>query len=597
MGKDAKESVQEQKPDVEFDVASSWLAALSDAIAKTDVEAFLTCIEPDGWLRDLLVFTPGLETRRGHALVRSYLKDTLGKAQVANFKIDPHASGRPRASQFGLDTPVIEAAFDFETPKAVGKGYVRILYPRDGEAPKALTTMMMVSDWKGHEELSHESGVYDGHNLSWEEVQAQRRAEIERDPFVIVVGAAQAGLQVAARLHQSGIKTLVVEKTARIGDVWRNRYPTLALHTPRAHHRFLYQPFPSNWPTYTSKDKLASWMEQYAESQSLVVWTSSTLEPTPKYNAQTKRWDVIVSRNGRPIALHPVHIVLAVSPLGNPIFPPLPGAETFSGSILHSSAFTGGASFAGQRVVVVGAGNTGADVCQDLVFRGARAVTMVQRSSTEVISSKYLAATLGNVFSDDRPTYYSDLAFAGMPMGALRVLGQKMQPFAEEFDKEMRKGLEEAGFKLTRAPNHAGQLLMVFDRGGAFVDIHQAVDVGCASLIINGKVKVKQGVEIDHLTSTGAVFTDGSELETDSIIFATGWHPAREKLKGTFGEDVINRTSELLGNDKDGEIRVGYKPSGQPGLWFAIGDFALSRFYSKFLALYIKGIELGYFSM
>ncbi|THH07266.1 hypothetical protein EW145_g3496 [Phellinidium pouzarii] len=543
-----------------------------------------------GWFRDLLVFTPGLESRHGHASIRSHLKDTLGQAQLVNFKLDDNIFGQPHASGLGPDTPVIEAAFTFETPRALGKGYVRILYPHDGETPKAMMMMMMVSDWKGHEEIIYESGVYDEHNVSWGEIRAQRHAEIEKDPFVIVVGGAQTGLQVAARLRQHDIKTLVIEQTARVGDVWRNRYPTLALHTPRAQHCFLYQPYPSNWPKLTPRDKLASWLEQYAETQDLVVWTSSTLEPQPRYNSQTKRWDVVINRNGVPIALHPAHIVLATSIYGDPVIPPLLGIENFSGRVLHSSAFAGGKHFAGQRVIVVGAGNTSVDVCQDLVYCGAASVTMVQRSSSAVVSVKYLLQTFGMSFPEGKPTYYSDLASAGMPIGALCELGRKMQPIAEEYDKEMLEGLKKAGFKVKDGPDHSGQLYMVFDRGGGYF-----VDVGCASLIINGKVKVKQGTELDHLTSTGVVYKDGSDEEADAIILATGWHPIRDKLKRTFGEEVIDRTSELWGIDEEGELRAGYKPSGQPGLWFAAGDFAVSRFYSNFLALYIKGIELGYF--
>lgn len=107
-------------------------------------------------------------------------------------------------------------------------------------------------------------------------------------------------------------------------------------------------------------------------------------------------------------------------------------------------------------------------------------------------------------------------------------------------------------------------------------------------------MKVKQGVEIHHLAEKTVVFTDGSELDADAIILATGWHPLREKLIRLFGREVIDKTSKLLGSDEHGEIRAGYKPSGQPGLWFAASDFSHSRFLSKLLALQIKGIELGY---
>ena len=157
---------------------------------------------------------------------------------------------------------------------------------------------------------------------------------------------------------------------------------------------------------------------------------------------------------------------MAVSYLGDPILPSLPAESSFRGHIIHSSAFPGGEPFAGQRVVVIGAGNTSADICQDLVFRGAKSVTMVQRSSTTVVSDKYIAASFGKAFTEDRPVYYSDLAFAGLSIGALRELGKKVQPFAENFDKEMHDGLRKAGFKLTSGPDFSGQQLLFFDRHG-----------------------------------------------------------------------------------------------------------------------------------
>ncbi|EJC98982.1 dimethylaniline monooxygenase [Fomitiporia mediterranea MF3/22] len=574
-------------PELQF--ASSWISAFGEAISQANIDAVLNCLDPSCWFRDLLVFNPSLETRHGHDAIRAHLQPVLGQAKVLNVVLDTNPHGRPQEAHFGPETPIITTAFDFETPRALGKGFTRLYYPKNGETPKALAVMMMVNDWKGHEEAGNESGVYDGHNLSWGEVYRQRREEVENDPQVVVVGGAQSGLQVAARFRQMGIRTLVIEQTARVGDVWRNRYPTLALHTPRSHHNLLYQPYPSNWPTFTPRDKLANWFEQYVDNQNLIVWTSTTLEPTPKYDFDRKRWTITVSRNGKPLTLHPQHLVMAISVYGDPIIPSLPGVSSFKGTILHSSAFSGGEPFKGQRVVVLGAGNTSADVCQDLVFRGAQSVTMVQRSATAVVSDTYLAASFGLAFPEGRPVYYSDLAFAGIPLGAMRELGKKLQSFAEEFDKEMHEGLTKAGFKLTSGPDGAGQLVMVFDRQGGYF-----IDVGCAALIINGKVKIRQGVEIDHLSEKSVVFNDGSKLDADAIILATGWHSVRNKLIRIFGHEVIDKTSELLGSDEHGEIRAGYKPSGQSGLWFAGSDFAVSRFYSKLLALQIKGIELGY---
>ena len=202
--------------------------------------------------------------------------------------------------------------------------------------------------------------------------------------------------------------------------------------------------------------------------QDLVVWTSATLEPTPAYNTKTQRWNVTVNRNGSLITLHPRHLVMATSIFGDMRIPSLPGRDEFNGSIIHSSSFAGGQGYTGKRVLVVGAGNSSVDICQDLVFRGAQSVTMLQRSTTAVVSDKYLAATFGNAFPEGKPTYYSDLSFAVLPIGLLEEFGKSVQPFQEEVDKELLSGLTNAGFNVKSGPDFSGQLLMVFSRGGGY---------------------------------------------------------------------------------------------------------------------------------
>jgi cation diffusion facilitator CzcD-associated flavoprotein CzcO len=97
----------------------------------------------------------------------------------------------------------------------------------------------------------------------------------------------------------------------------------------------------------------------------------------PKYSDKDQKWDVIVDRNGTPVKLHPAHIIIAAGTLGAPRIPDVDGHQEFLGQTLHASKFMGAQSFIGKRAVVVGAGNTAADICQDLSVRGAASVTMV----------------------------------------------------------------------------------------------------------------------------------------------------------------------------------------------------------------------------
>lgn len=166
-------------------------------------------------------------------------------------------------------------------------------------------------------------------------------------------------------------------------------------------------------------------MEQYVVTQDLVVWMSSTLGTGPSYDPARKRWAIIVRKNSVPYTLRPQHLVFAVSSIGDPHIPILPGQEDSRGTIQHSSTFTGGEPFEGRKVLVVGAGNSSADICQDLVFRGASSVTLLQRSSTAVISAKSKEKSICAVFAPGVPSFYSDLKLAGMPLGALREIGSQ----------------------------------------------------------------------------------------------------------------------------------------------------------------------------
>lgn len=291
------------------------------------------------------------------------------------------------------------------------------------------------------------------------------------------------------------IPTLVIEANARVGDNWRKRYPTLTLHTIRAHHSckrprarantpthllpVLYQSYPKNWPDYTPRDKLADWFEQYAQSQDLVVWTNTRLLPTPIYNAETKRWTMTVARDGKPVALNPAHIVLATGTLGAPRIPDIAGHDTFKGTILHASAYQGAKPFAGKKVVVVGAGNTSADICQDLVFHGAEAVTMVQRSRTCIITVASATAKQKRWWNEDIPVEAGDVIFTSLPMHMIKAEAGKKMGTGWEVEREMHRKLRETGFNVHLGENDAGNALIIFERlGGMPLSFALSVPLG-----------------------------------------------------------------------------------------------------------------------
>ncbi len=286
------------------------------------------------------------------------------------------------------------------------------------------------------------------------------------------------------------IPALVVERHVRIGDSWRKRYPSLTLHTVRRHHTcklhamsdcisrnerlttltlsplVLYQPYPSNWPQFTPRDKIADWLEQYAATQDLVVWTNAELKVKPIYNAETKDWDVTILREGFDVKLRPAHIVLATGTLGEPNIPDIPEVAQFSGQVMHSQQFAGGTPYAGKRVVVIGAGNSSIDICQDLVLRGAESVTMVQRSQTCVLAREYVCELLRRSFPEDVPLPVADFRWGSFPLGLLKQLTIADQQSAWDANKELHDKLRKGGLNLSMGPEGQGIYLLTLERGG-----------------------------------------------------------------------------------------------------------------------------------
>lgn len=159
-----------------------------------------------------------------------------------------------------------------------------------------------------------------------------------------------------------------------------------------------------------------------------------------------------------------------------------------------------------------------------------------------------------------------------------------------EIDGETLKGLEKAGFKLDKGIDDSGLWIKYLQRGGGYY-----LDSGASQMIIDGKIHVKQGVEITEVLEHGLKFDDGTTLEADDVIFATGYQSMNTSAEKIFGKEVAGKTKGVWGLDEEGEIRGLWRGSGHPGFWYMAGNLFLCRWYSRMLALQIKGIEEGLF--
>lgn len=404
-------------------------------------------------------------------------------------------------------------------------------------------------------------------------------------------GAGQAGLTVGARLKNLGVETLLIDSEDRIGDNWRRRYHQLVLHDPVWYDHMPYINFPAHWPVFTPKDKLGEFFEAYAKLLELNVWVKTTLEAT-SWDESKKLWTVTVKRtkpdgSTETRTLHPQHVIQATGHSGKKNFPSYTkGLGNFKGDVLcHSSEFRGAQpNRKGKKAVVVGSCNSGHDISQDFYEKGYD-VTLVQRSTTCVISSEAITNIgLAGLYDENGPPVDdADLWLHSLPSEVLKSLQVKVTELQRQHDIKTLEGLEKAGFKLDSGPENAGLFMKYFQRGGGYY-----IDVGGSQLIIDGKVKVKQGQEIDEILPHGIRFADGSELEADEIVFATGYQNMRTQAREIFGDEIADRVGDIWGYDSEGEMRTIWRKTGHPGFWFMGGNLALCRYYSKLLALQIK---------
>jgi putative flavoprotein involved in K+ transport len=507
------------------------------------------------------------------------------------FAVDPDRAPPRLVTRAG--TQAIEAIFRFETAEGRGSGIFRLIPDAgDNNALKAWTLLTALDELKGFEEqlgnARPRGNAYsrDFRGPNWLDLRKASADYADRDPAVLVVGGGQAGLAIAARLKQLQIDTLIVDRETRIGDNWRKRYHALTLHNQVHVNHLPYMPFPPYWPTYIPKAKLANWFEAYAEAMELNFWTGTEFE-TGHYDAAKGCWTATLRRaDGSRRELQPRHIVMATGVSGIPNVPDIAGLTNFAGQVLHSSRYDDGERWGGKRALVIGTGNSGHDIAQDLHSSGAE-VTLVQRSPT-LITNIEPSAQLAYAAYNEGTLEDNDLIATSMPLTLGRRSHILLTEQSKKLDKELLDGLQRVGFKLDYGEDSTGWQFKYLTRGGGYY-----FNVGCSDLVASGAIKLRQFADIDAFTSEGVRMKNGEAITVDLIVLATGYKPQEHLVQKLFGEAVAARVGPIWGFGDGQELRNMYARTGQPGLWFIAGSLAQCRINSKYLALQVKAIEEG----
>jgi putative flavoprotein involved in K+ transport len=569
---------------------SEFLDRFGNALASGDIEAAASLFQNECYWRDLVTFTWNIRTLEGKDEIRDMLTSQLDVTKPFGWAI---AQGEDAVEADGL----LEGWISFETSVSRGFGHIRL---KNGLIWTLLTTMV---ELKGHEEplgsgrplgVPHRSEM---EARTWKEEREAEAAELghSRQPYCLVIGGGQGGIGLGARLKQLGVPTIIVEKNERPGDSWRKRYKSLCLHDPVWYDHMPYLPFPPNWPVFSPKDKIGDWLEMYAKVMELNYW-GSTEAKSAAYDEEKGEWTVLVDRAGEKITLRPKQLVFATGMSSKPVVPDLPGRDIFKGDQHHSSRHPGPDDYAGKRAVVIGSNTSAHDICAALW--AARAdVTMVQRSATHVVRSEPLTELATGVLYSERAlaagitTEKADLISASIPY---RLMPQFQKPVYDKIralDADFYTSLEKSGFLLDWGDDESGLFMKYMRRGSGYY-----IDVGASQMIIDGKIKLKAG-QVDHLTETSVVLTDGTALPADLVVYATGFGSMNGWVAELVSQNVADRVGRVWGlgsgTTKDpgpweGEPRNMWKPTQQPGLWFHGGNLHQSRHNSLFLALQLK---------
>ncbi|KEF51714.1 uncharacterized protein A1O9_12349 [Exophiala aquamarina CBS 119918] len=339
-----------------------------------------------------------------------------------------------------------------------------------------------------------------------------------------------------------------------------------------------YLKFPAQWPKFTPKEKLAEFFEAYATLLGLNVWVKTRVMST-SWNDDRQEWTVVLQRRLEDGTIemrtfHPAHIIQATGHVGPKHMPVIKGMECFRGNVAHSSEFACATPNShGKKVVVVGSSNSAHDIAQDFYEQGYN-VTMVQRSSTLVISSKFrnTEGLKGLYAEGGPPTEDADLLVWGLPMELFKTQQRKVCELQNKHDAELLDGLTRVGFKLDRGVDETGYMMKYLHRGGGYY-----VD----------------GAEVSEILPHEILFSDGTRLTADEIVLATGFQNIRTQTRVIFGDHVADRVEDMWGFDQEGELRTIWRRTGHPGFWYMGTNFAYCCYFSRIVALQIKAIQEG----
>lgn len=405
--------------------------------------------------------------------------------------------------------------------------------------------------------------------------RAENGVESGTDLFdCIVAGGGQAGLSTGGRLQALGISYAVLEQNEEVGGNWLNRYESFSLHTSKESSGMPFgKIFGEDEPYFLNGRRLAAAYKRFVERYGINIWLATMVEQA-RWDEAAQMWtlDLKQKSTGNVIGCGPSqafkrrriyarHLVFAIGSGGQiPKMPLIRNREAFEGELLHSVDYRVATQWSGKRGVVIGSANSGQDVAMDMVAAGLTSVTVVQRTPTMILPLPTYRAIFDAVYNEKSDLNLSDKLFLSMPLNVEQAVAMEVVRSMADSMPEYWDALEKFGFAVDRYPD---LIHILYERQGGHY-----FDVGAVERIADSSIKTKLG-SIESFTATGLLFKDGTTLDADVIVFATGFEGnMRRAATEIVGTEIGSRLDEYMGVDAEGELRGYARPmAGQKNVW------------------------------
>jgi len=536
-------------------IASSALLRLQHATSDQFAENVI-------W-RDVFALTGTLRTFFRPALVAKVWTDLTRQHKLSKLALTP---GHSRIARYGLDNSWVEAGFTFDLQggrPATCSGVIGLIPDGDPALETTVWKTWMISTTleqpEGFPNVDKLEPIPRANGFRGVHVNGNAMEDREEMLDCIVVGAGMAGLCMAGRLQALGLSYVVIDKNSRVGDVWAvDRHESVKLHTTKAYNQLpgLPHTFRSEDPNLLRAKDLQEGFSRYVDTFGINVRTCSTLTKG-SYDAERQYWTLSLQSHGDPIVLKARHVVLATGSQGTiPSMPEYANRNLYKGTILHGVDYRSAHAWKGKAGLVIGSANTAHDIISDMAQAGLSSVTMVQRSPTFLLPFSTWQALVDPIYNEHMPTEVADRILFGYPIPIKRLVGMNGIRACAEQRPEYYERIEANGFRTIRNGDLWG---LLYDKeGGHFFDM------GGGEYIANGSVKVRSDALPVSYTETGLRLDDGSRIDADVIVFATGYEGSlRSTAEKLFGDEDCGSLQEFWQCDEEGEPRGAWRETGR----------------------------------